>query len=75
MSELLFLLIGLVPREAPPPDYFSMMRELHSILRFTASVFRLINRKSAHQRALYIMMCEALDLTLFVITNIIMKEK
>jgi hypothetical protein len=25
------LLNGLVPTDAPPPDYYSMMRELHSI--------------------------------------------
>ena len=25
------LINGLVPTEAPPPDYFTMMRELHSI--------------------------------------------
>lgn len=25
------LISGLVPQDAPPPDYFSMMRELHGI--------------------------------------------
>ena len=25
------LISGVVPKEAPPPDFFSMMRELHSI--------------------------------------------
>lgn len=25
------LIAGVVPREAPPPDYYSMMRELHRI--------------------------------------------
>lgn len=25
------LISGVVPRESPPPDFFSMMRELHSI--------------------------------------------
>lgn len=26
-----FLINGLVPTDAPPPDYFTMMRELHAI--------------------------------------------
>lgn len=30
-AYLRHLVNGLVPREAPPPDYFSMMRELHGI--------------------------------------------
>lgn len=25
------VITGLVPRDAPPPDYYSMMRELHKI--------------------------------------------
>lgn len=30
-AYLRHLINGLVPRDAPPPDYFSLMRELHSI--------------------------------------------
>ena len=30
-AYLRHLINGLVPRDAPPPDYFSMMRELHGI--------------------------------------------
>ena len=30
-AYLRHLINGVVPREAPPPDYFSMMRELHGI--------------------------------------------
>ena len=30
-AYLRHLISGVVPREAPPPDYFSMMRELHGI--------------------------------------------
>lgn len=30
-AYLRHLIGGLVPRDAPPPDYFSMMRELHGI--------------------------------------------
>lgn len=30
-AYLRHLVNGLTPREAPPPDYFSMMRELHGI--------------------------------------------
>lgn len=30
-AYLRHLISGLVPRDAPPPDYFSMMRELHGI--------------------------------------------
>ena len=30
-AYLRHLVNGLVPREAPPPDYFAMMRELHGI--------------------------------------------
>ena len=26
-----YLISGVVPRDAPPPDYYSMMRELHKI--------------------------------------------
>ena len=30
-AYLRHLINGVVPRDAPPPDYFSMMRELHGI--------------------------------------------
>ena len=30
-AYLRHLISGVVPREAPPPDYFSMVRELHGI--------------------------------------------
>ena len=30
-AYLRHLISGLVPQDAPPPDYFSMMRELHGI--------------------------------------------
>ena len=30
-AYLRHLISGVVPRDAPPPDYFSMMRELHRI--------------------------------------------
>ena len=30
-AYLRHLISGVVPREAPPPDYFAMMRELHGI--------------------------------------------
>ena len=30
-AYLRHLIDGVVPRDAPPPDYFSMMRELHGI--------------------------------------------
>lgn len=30
-AYLRHLINGIVPRDAPPPDYFSMMRELHGI--------------------------------------------
>lgn len=30
-AYLRHLINGFVPRDAPPPDYFSMMRELHGI--------------------------------------------
>ena len=30
-AYLRHLISGVVPREAPPPDYYSMMRELHRI--------------------------------------------
>ena len=30
-AYLRHLISGVVPKEAPPPDFFSMMRELHSI--------------------------------------------
>lgn len=30
-AYLRHLINGLVPQDSPPPDYFSMMRELHSI--------------------------------------------
>ena len=30
-SGLRQLISGVVPRDAPPPDYYSMMRELHKI--------------------------------------------
>ena len=30
-AYLRHLVNGLVPQDAPPPDYFSMMRELHGI--------------------------------------------
>ena len=30
-AYLRHLIDGVVPRDAPPPDYFSMMRELHHI--------------------------------------------
>ena len=30
-AYLRHLISGVVPRDAPPPDYFSMMRELHHI--------------------------------------------
>ena len=30
-AYLRHLISGVVPRDAPPPDYFSMMRELHGI--------------------------------------------
>lgn len=30
-AYLRHLVNGLIPQEAPPPDYFSMMRELHQI--------------------------------------------
>lgn len=30
-AYLRYLISGLVPRNAPPPDYYSMMRELHQI--------------------------------------------
>lgn len=30
-AYLRHLINGLVPRDAPPPDYFSMIRELHGI--------------------------------------------
>jgi len=30
-NYLRFLINGYVPKELPPPDYFSMMRELHAI--------------------------------------------
>ena len=30
-AYLRHLISGVVPRDAPPPDYYSMMRELHRI--------------------------------------------
>ena len=30
-AYLRHLISGMVPRDAPPPDYYSMMRELHRI--------------------------------------------
>jgi len=30
-SYIRYLINGLVPTDAPPPDYYSMMRELHGI--------------------------------------------
>ena len=30
-AYLRHLISGVIPREAPPPDYYSMMRELHRI--------------------------------------------
>ena len=30
-AYLRFLITGLVPNDAPPPDYFSLMKELHHI--------------------------------------------
>ena len=30
-AYLRFLINGYVPKEVPPPDYFTMMRELHAI--------------------------------------------
>ena len=42
-AYLRHLVNGLVPQDAPPPDYFSMMRELHGIGNNLNQIARRLN--------------------------------
>ena len=45
-AYLRHLVNGLEPQDAPPPDYYAMMRELHGIGNNLNQIARIINQQS-----------------------------
>jgi len=71
-SYLRHIINGLVPTDTPPPDYFSMMRELHGIgnnLNQIAQKAHVLNVMDVQR---YDEAVKSLDRTILNITNAVM---
>jgi hypothetical protein len=66
------LIDGLVPTDAPPPDYYSMMRELHAIGTNLNQIARKANALNAIDAARYDESVAALNKAVVKITNAVM---
>jgi hypothetical protein len=66
------LINGLVPTDAPPPDYFAMMRELHAIGNNLNQVARKAHALNALDVGRYDAAVAALDRAVLDITNAVM---
>jgi hypothetical protein len=66
------LIDGLIPTDAPPPDYYSMMRELHAIGTNLNQIARKANALNVIDAARYDENVAALNKTVVEITNAVM---
>lgn len=60
-AYLRHLINGLVPQDSPPPDYFSMMRELHSIGNNLNQIVAKANALNVIDEQRYVDACRRLD--------------
>jgi len=75
-AYLRHLIHGLVPRDAPPPDYFAMMRELHSIGGNLNQIAQKAHTLNALDVQRYDAACRRLDSAIRGITEaVILPEK
>jgi peptide subunit release factor 1 (eRF1) len=71
-NYLRHLIDGLIPTDAPPPDYYSMMRELHAIGTNLNQIARKANVLNAIDAARYDENVAALNNAVVKITNAVM---
>jgi hypothetical protein len=71
-AYLRHLISGLVPTDAPPPDYFAMMRELHAIGNNLNQVAHKAHALNAIDVQRYDAAARALDKAVLNITNAVM---
>jgi hypothetical protein len=66
---------GLVPTDAPPPDYFTMMRKLHAIGNNLNQVAQKAHALNAIDVQRYDAAARALDKAVLEITNAVMRPR
>jgi len=71
-SYLRHIINGLVPTDAPPPDYFSMMRELHGIGNNLNQIAQKAHVLNVMDVGRYDEAVKSLDRTILNITNAVM---
>ena len=69
------LLNGLIPTDAPPPDYFAMMRELHAIGNNLNQIAHKAHALNALDIQRYDAAAAALDKAVLDITNAVMRPR